>query len=175
MVAKAVDVVIRQEKPQDRQHVFEVNASAFETGAEAELVEAFRFTAEPVISLVAILGDRLVGHIMFTPVKVQNVTGLPLTLALGPVAVVPDIQNRWIGSKLVRAGLAGCRALGAEAVFVLGHLRYYPRFGFQAAAPFGLRYESEEYDPFFMVLELRPKALALMSGFVEYLPEFNEV
>ena len=148
---------------------------AFESDAEARLVGAIRLAAEPVISLVAVIGERVVGHILFTPVKVQNVPDLSVTLALGPMAVVPDLQNKWVGSKLVRAGLAECRTLGVNAIFVLGHPHYYPRFGFQSAAQLGLRYEREEFDPYFMVLEVRPEALASMSGYVEYLPEFKWV
>ena len=62
-------------------------------------------------------------------------------------AVVPDLQNKRIGSELVWAGLAECRPLGVGAVFVLGHPDYYPRFGFQGAAQFGLRYKNIDRIP----------------------------
>ena len=67
------------------------------------------------------------------------------------------------------------RALGADAVFVLGHAGYYPRFGFQPAAQFGLTSKSARFAPYFFVLELKPDALSSMSGLVEYLPQFDEL
>ena len=174
MNTEIVEVVIRQEKPQDYQQMFDVNARAFETDAEANLVEALRSRVEPMISLVATLAERVVGHTLFTPVKAQSAPDQAVTMALGPVAVEPDLQNKGIGSKLVRAGIAENRVLGVEAIFVLGHPNFYPRFGFQPAAQFGLWYAKEELEPYFMVLELRHQALASLSGFAEYRPEFNE-
>ena len=96
-------------------------------------------------------------------------------MGLGPMAVLPDHQNRGIGSRLVEEGLVRCGALGTEAVFVLGHADYYPRFGFELAKSHALRYKSEELEPYFMVLELRPGVLESVSGDVHYSPEFEEV
>jgi len=168
--------VIRDEQPQDHAQVFEVHSRAFETDLEANLVEALRSRVEPLISLVATVEERVVGHILFTSVTVDrsDKTGEAL-MALGPMAVLPEFRNRGIGSRLVEEGLAECRALGAEAVFVLGHADYYPRFGFEPAEPFGLRYKSAELDPYFMVLELRPGALQSLAGYVHYSPEFEQL
>lgn len=167
-------LVIRGEEPADRERVFEVNAQAFETELEAKLVEALRGSVEPLISLVASVEERVVGHILFTPVTAGPVRQeSALMMALGPMAVLPDFQNRGIGSRLVEEGLARCRALGAAAVFVLGHAEYYPRFGFAPAAPHGLHYRSRELDPYFMVLELQPGTLESLSGFVHFRPEFE--
>ncbi len=175
MVYEVVSLVIRHEDPGDRAQVFEVNAQAFETDAEAKLVEALRHAAEPLISLVAVVEERVVGHILFTPVRVEKCPKGGAPMALGPMAVIPELQNRGIGSQLVREGLRKCRALGGEVVYVLGHADYYRRFGFQLAPRFGLQYRSEEFDPYFMVLELRPGALEAMAGRVHYRPEFDEV
>ncbi len=167
------DLVIRPEEAGDREQVFEVNAQAFETDAEARLVDALRPVTEPLISLVAILKDRVAGHILFTPITVDNAPEAAATMALGPMAVLPELQKQGIGSMLVPAGLEECRSLATEAVFVMGHAEYYPRFGFTPAAPLGLRYKSERFDPYFMVIELRPGTLASMSGHVYYRPEFE--
>lgn len=166
------EVLIRHEKPQDQKRVFQVNTKAFETDAEAKLVDSLQTQANPLVSLVAVLEDQIVGHILFTPVQVENAPEAVVVLALGPMAVVPELQGQGIGTKLVEAGLAECRALGAEAVFVLGHAEYYPRFGFEPAPPHGLRYKGEEFDPYFMVLELQAGAVAAISGNVQYLPAF---
>ena len=169
-------IVIREEEPADYSQVFEINAQTFETDLEAKLVEALRNRVEPLISLVALVDERLVGHILFTPVTVEGCAkGGAALMGLGPMAVLPEHQNSGIGSRLVEEGLARCRALGAEAVFVLGHADYYPRFGFEPAKRYALRYKSEELDPYFMVLELKPGVLKSVSGDVHYSPEFEEV
>jgi putative acetyltransferase len=150
-----------------------VNRRAFETELEARLVDEVRSLAEPLISLVAVLEDRVVGHILFSPVTVEDNTEGALTMALGPMAVLPELQRQGIGGKLVEAGLAGCRSLGTDAVFVLGHAEYYPRFGFRSALGAGCRYRDERFDPYFMVLELVPGTLASLAGKVVYVEPFE--
>lgn len=98
---------------------------------------------------------------------------LPLA-ALGPVAVAPARQRQGIGGQLIAAGLEFCRAAGYDLAIVLGHREYYPRFGFRPAAPLGIRWEHGA-EAHFMVLELRPGALAGVSGVARYRPEFDGV
>lgn len=168
-------VLIRDEEQADHSQVFEINARAFDTDLEAKLVEALRASVEPLISLVALVDERLVGHILFTPVTVEGCAkGGAALMGLGPMAVLPEYQGRGIGSRLVEEGLARCRVLGTEAVVVFGHADYYPRFGFEPAKRYALRYKSEELDPYFMVLELEPGILKSVSGDVHYSPEFEE-
>lgn len=167
--------LIRPERPEDYSAVFVVNERAFETSAEARLVEAIRPVVRPLISLVAVLEEKVVGHILFTPVMVTEGAKAERAMALGPMAVLPEYQNQGIGSQLVRAGFAACRQLGEPVVFVLGHPEYYQRFGFQPAPPKGLRYKQAKFDPYFLVVELRPGALEGMSGWVQYHSEFDKV
>ena len=47
-----------------------------------------------------------------------------------PVSVIPQFQNRKVGTELIKDGLDRVRKLGFESVIVLGHSRYYPKFGF---------------------------------------------
>jgi putative acetyltransferase len=170
-----MNVLIREERPEDRLAVYEVNRRAFPTPAEADLVDALRPMADPLISLVAVLDGRVVGHILFTPVRVVGETGERTALGLAPMAVFPEFQSQGIGSRLVRAGLDACRALGYPAVVVLGHPDYYPRFGFEPAAPRGLHYKDASFDPYFFVIGLAPGALEGLSGWVEYLPPIEGV
>ena len=94
--------------------------------------------------------------------------------ALGPMAVAPTHQRQGIGGQLIAAGLDICRAAGYDLAIVLGHREYYPRFGFRPAAPLGIRWEHGA-EAHFMVLELRPGALAGVSGVARYRPEFDGV
>lgn len=167
-------VVIRPEGPRDQRAVFEVNGRAFPRPAEAKLVDALRAANAVTVSLVAERDERVVGHILFSPVRVEGEGGAFEAQGLGPMAVDPDRQRDGVGSALVRAGLDACRDRGHTIVFVLGHADYYPRFGFEPAAPRGLFYSdtSRDYTPVFFVAELALGALAGRTGVVQYRPEF---
>ena len=167
-------MLIRAERGNDKAAIYEVNVSAFETSAEAELVDALREQAETFISLVAEDGDRVVGHIMFSPVSLSTDPELKV-MGLAPMAVVPAHQREGIGSALVRAGLERCKEMGFSAVVVLGHPEYYPRFGFLRAARFGLRCEYEAPEEAFMAMELETGALDDKPGVVKYHAAFSNV
>lgn len=166
-------VTIRKERPSDREQVFAVHAAAFETPAEARMVDLAREAADPLISLVAVRDKQVVGHVLFTPVSVGGGVDRGRAMGLAPLAVHPDHQNQGIGSRLVRAGLDACRHLKRDVVFVLGHPEYYPRFGFEPAAEHGLRFNGAELRSF-MVTGLRSRSLEGLSGNVRYLPAFDE-
>jgi putative acetyltransferase len=164
-------LTIRHEQPYDIPSVREVNLSAFPTPAEANLVDALRQAAIPTISLVGDLGGSVVGHILFSPV---TLTGWPELKAMGlaPMAVGPARQRQGIGSALVAAGVESCRQRGSEAIVVLGHARFYPRFGFVPASRFGIRCEYDVPDDHFMALELVPDILSGKAGTIQYHPAF---
>jgi len=152
--------------------VLEVNERAFGTPLEAGIVDALR-GSDGSISLVATSGDRVVGHIFFTPVTVDSSAGVRVA-GLAPMAVLPEYQRGGIGSRLVTAGLDACRRHGYAAVVVIGHPEYYPRFGFTRAGEHGLSCEFPVPPEAFMVLALDPGILARLSGMVRYRPEFAE-
>lgn len=164
-------VQIRPEATADVDAIRRVNEAAFGQPDEARLVDALRAQAAPFLSLVADDGGAIVGHICFTPVTV----GAATILGLAPMAVLPARQNEGIGTKLVAAGLDACRRAGFGAVVVLGHPRYYPRFGFAPAAPRGLRCEYGVPDEAFMLLELLPGAAAELKGVARYHRAFGEI
>jgi len=168
-------MLIRDESPQDGPAVRAVNEAAFGRPAEAHLVEALVAAGAFVCSLVAQEAGEVVGHALFTAATLSSHSQLREIAALGPIAVLPDWQNRGAGGMLVRAGLERCRAAGYDLAIVLGHPSYYPRFGFQPSAPFGIRWEHDVPEGVFMVAELVPGALAGASGVVRYRPEFDGV
>ncbi len=165
---------IRDEIENDWNDVHAVNASAFETENEANLVDALRKKVTPAVSLVATTDSDIVGHIMFTPV---TLTGHPKVniLGLAPMAVSPEYQKSGIGSELVKTGIERCRNLGAGAVVVLGYPEYYPRFGFKPSTSFGIGCEYEVPEDVFMVKELLPGYLKRRSGVLEYHEVFKSV
>lgn len=165
---------IRPEAPADVAGIQAVLRSAFETGLEADLVDALREQARPLASLVAVIDDAVVGHIMFSPVTLSSDPQVAL-MGLAPMAVTPDRQRQGIGTALVRAGLDACRHLGTVGVVVLGHPEYYPKFGFVRASTLGWRSEYEVPDEAFMAIELNPGTLGGKPGTIRYHAAFAAV
>jgi len=163
---------IRAEIEQDRDAIFALNRDAFDTTIEADLVDTLRLQADPHISLVAEDGDAIIGHIMFSPATLSADAGLRI-LGLAPMAVVPERQREGIGGTLLRAGLEACRKLDYRAVFVLGHPRYYPRFGFVPASRYGISSNYDVPDEAFMALELVPGVLNDKAGKMHYHRAFD--
>jgi putative acetyltransferase len=166
--------MIRLETPEDKAAIRHVNEEAFGQKEEAEIIEKLRNRGALTLSLVAVLDDRIVGHIAFSPVKVEAERSSFEAIALAPMAVLPAYQRKGIGSQLVRSGLKECRNLVNKIVVVLGHPNYYPRFGFVPAKPQGIKCEFEAPDEAWMVLELPEGALAGRQGTVSFQPEFRE-
>ena len=165
---------IRAETDKDKTTIYNINQSAFETSAEAELVVKLCEQVNPIISLVAEEDGKVVGHILFTPVSLINHTELKI-MGLAPMAVLPEYQRKGIGAALVQAGLDQCKKIGFGAVVVLGHKSYYSRFGFTPAAHVGLSCEYDVPDEAFMCLELQKDYLNNASGKIKYHPAFKNV
>lgn len=163
--------MIREETPEDRPAIREVNEMAFGTPEEAALVDRLRADGLVLVSLVACDGGAVVGHILFSELPIETAGRRVRGAALAPMAVRPDRQRQGLGSALVRRGLEACRALGVEAVVVLGHPAYYPRFGFSAETARHL--EAPVSGPAFMALELTPGVLGGGAGRVGYPPAFG--
>jgi putative acetyltransferase len=166
---------IRPETPADHDAVNRVHRQAFGQLDEADLVEQLRRDAHPHVSLVAEVDGTVVGHIFFSPVELPSPERSVSAMGLAPMAVLPEWQRQGIGAQLVREGLAACRRRGVDAVVVLGHPDYYPRFGFRPAAEFGLRSTYDGPTEAFMALELTEGGLRATEGVVTYHPTFGSV
>lgn len=168
MVGPAPSIDVRDERPEDITAIREVNRRAFGQGVEGQIVDALRSNHAVLLSLVATLNDRLVGHIMYTPATIGAVTGA----ALGPMAVVPEHQRQGIGSRLIEAGTRRLDADGCPFIVVVGHADYYPRFGFKPASTYGIRCEWDVPDEVFMVAVLDGAKMHGVTGLARYRPEF---
>lgn len=124
---------IRDERPQDREIIGEITTAAFapmaySSGTEAAIITALRQAGALTLSLVAVEGEEVLGHVAFSPVTIG---GADLGwYGLGPVSVRPDRQGRGIGSALIRAGLERLAQIGAGGCVLVGNPGYYHRFGF---------------------------------------------
>jgi len=122
---------VRPARPEDFAAIHAVEAAAFGREDEALIVETVRADGAALVELVAEEAGHIVGHILFS--RMTTDPGKQMA-GLAPVAVLPDAQRRGWGQVLCRAGIDELRRMGAEAVVVLGHVHYYPRFGFSAEA-----------------------------------------
>lgn len=127
-------VTIRPERREDAAAIHVVTEAAFRDmpfsdGDEPELVGKLRDAGDLPLSLVAENDERIVGHIAFSPVTINN--GATGWFGLGPVSVIPELQNQGIGGQLIQRGIADMRERGAKGIVLLGSNGYYPRFGFQ--------------------------------------------
>jgi putative acetyltransferase len=167
-----VDVVvsIRPEQPEDFAGIQTVLTAAFFTDAEARLAEALRAAGGLTLSLVARVDSEVIAHVAFTNVSID---AQPLGLALAPLAVIPDHQRQGVGSQLMRAGLEQCVQRGFTRIFVLGDPKYYTRFDFVPAAPFGVRCPFDAPEEAFQVLNFAPTVPSSQRGLLRYHPAFQ--
>ena len=163
-------LLVRDETLSDTAAVREIVTAAFGQPGEAGLVDSIRANGRAVISLVAEENGVVVGHILFSPVTLEE--GAARVLGLAPLSVAPEHQRRGIGGELMRAGLERARELDYNAVVLLGHPEYYPRFGFVPAAKLGLHCEYDAPVEAFMAIELRPGGLAGARGLAKYCEDF---
>ena len=158
---------VRSEQPADVSAIHALHTAAFEKSVEADLVDALRTAAEPLVSLVADDDGEIIGHILFSPVTLSGYSDAKI-MGLAPMAVHPTKQRHGVGSALIVAGLERCKELGYGAVVVLGHRAYYPRFGFQPSVRCGIKSEYDVPDDVFMIKEIEPRYLEGKSGTIRY-------
>jgi putative acetyltransferase len=149
----------------------DVHTRSFGYEKEAHLTAALLAdaTATPAVSLLAMHGDEPVGHILFTRARL-NGKGEPLLHILAPLAVTPKYQRQGVGGILIRAGIEKLRDMGSQAVFVLGHKEYYPRYGF---IPHALCHGYQppypiipEHSAYWMFQPLTPEVVPLEEGII---------
>ena len=162
---------IRAAQPADAEAIAALNRAAFGDEEEVDIVERLRRDGLVAVELVAEREGTIRGHILLSWLPTMLDGRSVKALALAPMAVRPGLQKQGIGGRLIAAALGEARAVGAEAVIVLGHPDYYPRFGFSAALarPLASPFSGEA----FMALELVPGALAGQRGSVSYPSAFG--
>ncbi len=148
------DTIIRPERAEDQSAIRAVIEAAFanhphSNQSEGRIVDGLRAAGALTLSLVALQGDDVIGHIAFSPITIG---GKPVDwYGLGPVAVLPSHKSKGVGGALIREGLARLTPLGAKGCVLLGEPDYYTRFGFKldaALCPEGLPPEYFQSLPF---------------------------
>ena len=166
---------IRKSTESEKAEILEIHKAAFgeEKGPEIAALVGDLFTdktAVPVLSLIAEEKNRLIGHILFTKVKIIQTEKPATAQILAPLAVLPESQKSGVGSKLINEGLGQLRKSGVELVFVLGHPEYYSRCGFTPAGALGFEAPypiPEEHAAAWMVQELQEGVIGSIKGKVQ--------
>lgn len=142
-------MIIRPETPDDTAAIATIVEAAFQTDAEARLVEAIRASDRfvPELSLVAVEDDSVVGHVMISYADLDDDGTRHRVAILAPVAVHPDAQGRGIGRALVRESLARAESLGEPLVVLEGSPRYYGSLGFEPSTRYGITIDLPDWAP----------------------------
>lgn len=164
-------MLIRRETAADREAIGAVHRAAFRHQApegsepvEVKLVEALRADSGWVDALSLVAENAtgtVVGHVVCT----EGHVGDAAVLGLGPVGVLPDQQGQGVGEALMHAVLGAADALGYPVVVLLGHLEYYPRFGFEAASALGIVPTEPAWGDHFQARKLSTWSPALTGAF----------
>jgi putative acetyltransferase len=135
---------IRPEIRSDERAIDELHRAAFGGPDEAQMVADLRASDRylPELSLVAVEGGSVVGHILVTTVHYvpdEDPEHETPILSLAPLAVLPSHQDRGVGTRLGEVALRKASVRPEPFMVVLGHPAYYPRFGFTRADELGIR------------------------------------
>ena len=139
---------------------------------EVTLLDALRVSGAwiPHLSLVAEIGDVVVGHVVCTRAHVD----LTPVVALGPIGVLPDRQGHGVGAAMMHAVLSAADALDEPLVGLLGSREFYDRFGFCPSLDFGIVAPDPNWGDHFQVRPLTRYSNDLAGAF-EYAPPFNDL
>lgn len=163
-------VTIRPELEVDKTQIFRVVSAAFARDQEALLVDLIRDRSQTILSLVAVVEQKIVGHVLISRIRI---TGIAVDSfgGVAPLSVLPEFQTQGIGSHLMRSAIDGAKDLGLTALFLLGNPNYYKRFGFEQSH-IGNEYGATDA---FMHLEINSGSLSNTTGTAKYVEAFTEV
>ncbi|GAA3276250.1 N-acetyltransferase [Paenarthrobacter aurescens] len=176
-------VVLRSERPEDREEILELTARAFsispvtgepvegtpvEVGLLRELFQCSEYI--PELSIVAEMGGEIVGHAIST----RGWAGEFELLGLGPIGVLPPFQQRGVGSALMRETAARATAMGERGIALLGSPLYYRRFGYVPAISLGVEPPEPAWGEHFQLLPL-PGWPEDVYGTFRYAEPFNRL
>jgi putative acetyltransferase len=158
-------VFIRREQATDVAPIRDVVAAAFRevahsappvdaTGDPGEVALVAWLRADPAwipgLSLVAVEGEQVVGHVVCSRGFVDDQPAL----GLGPVSVLPHHQGAGVGSALMHAVLGAAEAQDETLVALLGDPAYYTRFGFVPASALSIAAPEPAWDDYFQARPL---------------------
>jgi len=171
-----LDLVIRKECIKDYREVEELTREAFWNlhvpGCDEHyLAHVMRSHPDflPELDFVAVLDDKIVGNIMYAKSRLVSVSGLSIdTITFGPVSVLPELQRKGIGSKLIRHTLEMAISLSYKVIVIDGHPYNYCKHGFVGSKSVNVSDSDGKYPYSLLVLELEKGCLG--NNYWKYLP-----
>jgi putative acetyltransferase len=169
-------MIVRPEHPDDFAAIAAVVRDAFgdHGPAVARLVEDIRASEHyiPELTLVAIDESGVIGHVMLSWTRIES-RARDRVLMLSPMSVRPDRQRRGVGSRLIEHVLGLAESAGEPLVFLEGIPGYYPRFGFEVAAPLGFLPPREGIPEEAFMVKRFPGYDPALAGRIVYPPAFD--
>lgn len=86
------------------------------------------------LTVMALYDGQLAGHFLLLPI---GLPGRSAVLATPPI-IAPAYQGHFIGSALIYESFEVCRRAKIDALFIIGHLAQYQKFGFRLASEYGI-------------------------------------
>ena len=166
-----MQIILRRETEKDFRLVEELTREAFwnvyAPGCSEHLLvhnlrNAKAFIKE--LDFVALHKNAIVGHIVYAETKVNNNGNAYPVVTFGPVSVLPEYQNKGIGSVLILHTITLSRDMGDKAVIIYGDPDYYKRFGFKQSKEYGITDKNKKYPASLLVLPLAAGALDGITG-----------
>lgn len=158
---------IRKEEEKDYKEIKHINDLCFNGEYESKLISNIRAGKNFILSLVAEENGEIIGHIMYSRIKIGKVD----STSLAPMCVIPEYQKTGVGSELIKKSFEVLKEMGEKSVIVLGHDKFYSKFGFETAGKYGIKCPYDVPDEVFMAIEFEKGELK--SGMVEYGEEFS--
>lgn len=124
----------------------------------------------PELCLIATEDGKVVGYNIITTATINQTKGL----ALGPLGVKEDYQNKGVGSRLVEESIHRAKQTGYSWIVLLGG-DYYERFGFEKGKAFNITVSDNEFEnEHIQILFLDKNARETTSGKLIYCDAFYD-
>ena len=116
------------------------------------------------LNFVALDGNKIVGNIMYAETMIKSKNQEHKTITFGPLSVLPEYQNKGIGTKLLEHTKALATKLGYKAIIIYGDPTYYKKFGFVESKKYNITNSELKYPAALLILELHKNALNGIEG-----------
>ena len=120
--------------------------------------------------MIALEDEKVIGYNALTKAKIGNQSGL----ALGPLGVQKEYQNKGAGSAMVEECIRRAEKAGYPWIVLLGG-DYYSRFGFESGRPYGITVSDNEFEnDHLQILILDESGKSKVSGKLVYCDAFYD-
>lgn len=155
------DLIIRPETPADYYNTEHMALRSFWNkygvgASEHFLIRIIRESKDyiPEISRIAELDGKIVGAVYYTKAWIVDGDTRHEIATFGPLAVEPTMEGRNIGGRLIRETIRLAKEAGIAGIALMGEPNYYPRFGFERGAKYGITDQNGNTFDALMVLPL---------------------